>query len=71
LNFVLPEYDETLYIQNQNLLYLHIIYDVVLFTIAGFYLKKIAKLIPFGFGFLNEKYKYGLKGDGLIALDSY
>lgn len=70
--YILIDFDEDNYVTeeypkekgNRNpLLWFHLLIDICVITITTYYLKKIARLIPFGFGFLNKKYISGLKGE--------
>ena len=74
--YVIIPYDEKKYVTkeyprtkgNRNpLLWFHLIIDICVITITTYYLKKIATVIPFAFGFLNKKYVSGMKNEGVIG----
>lgn len=74
--YVIIKYNEDNYINekyprkhgNRNpLLWFHLIIDMCIITITTYFLKKLALIIPFFFGFLDKKYISGLKNEGVTG----
>ena len=74
--YIIIPYDEKKYITekyprkkgNRNpLLWFHLITDICVITITTYYLKKVASVLPFIFGFINKKYVSGMKNEGVVG----
>ena len=66
-NYVTEEYPKER--GNRNpLLWFHLIIDMIVVATTTYYIKKLLKMIPFFFGFLNKKYISGMKGESNIGL---